>query len=113
MSRPIGPIAWQGKHITDPKEIANVLDEQYVSVYTKPLHNRTTNQSFQCNEGPELYDIDFNTNDIEQAIASIGTYSAAGPDMVPAVLLKRCVPTLTTSLCFLWRSSLDTCQILT
>lgn len=111
ISRPIGPIAWQGKYITDPKEIADVLDEQYVSVYTKPLHNMTTNQSLQCNEGPQLDDIDFDTNDIEQAIASIGTYSAAGPDMVPAVLLKRCVHTLATPLCFLWRSSLDTGQI--
>ncbi|XP_076047312.1 uncharacterized protein LOC143028835 [Oratosquilla oratoria] len=107
----VGPISWQGRQITDPKEIADALDEQYNSVYSKPLCNTTTYQPSQNREGPQLEDIEFNREDIEQAIASINTFSAAGPDMVPAILLKKCSHTLSTPLYILWRTSLDAGQV--
>ncbi|XP_076039464.1 uncharacterized protein LOC143024537 [Oratosquilla oratoria] len=107
----VGPISWQGRQITDPKEIADALDEQYNSVYSKPLCNTTIYQPSQNREGPQLEDIEFNREDIEQAIASINAYSAAGPDMVPAILLKKCSHTLFTPLYILWRTSLDAGQV--
>ncbi|XP_076058596.1 uncharacterized protein LOC143035614 [Oratosquilla oratoria] len=107
----VGPISWQGRQITDPKEIADALDEQYNSVYSKPLCNTTIYQPSQNREGPQLEDIEFNREDIEQAIASINAFSAAGPDMVPAILLKKCSHTLSTPLYILWRTSLDAGQV--
>ena len=41
------------------------------------------------------------------AIAEIKVDSAAGPDAVPAILLKRCGTSLTLPLRLLWKSSFE------
>ena len=45
--------------------------------------------------------------DIEKACSELNTSSAAGPDGVPAILLKTCRKELSQPIFHLWRSSLD------
>ena len=52
-------------------------------------------------------DIVFTAKDIEQACAELRSTAAAGPDGVPAMLLKMCRRQLAAPLRTLWRESLD------
>jgi hypothetical protein len=54
-----------------------------------------------------LSDISFTKSDIEKACLQLSSSSAAGPDGVPAVLLKTCRKQLCLPLFHLWRGSLD------
>ena len=54
-----------------------------------------------------LCNIDFSQEDIEKACLQLSSNSAAGPDGVPAALLKYCWEQLSLPLYYLWRGSLD------
>ena len=58
-------------------------------------------------EHSHLKDVIFNSSDIEEAIGELSADSAAGPDGVPARLLKECKFLLSHPLCLLWRKSMD------
>ena len=85
--------------------MANILQDQYASVFTKPLpsYNLPTN-----NEPiSELNDIDFIKNDIIEEINTLSSNSAAGPDGFPAILLKMAKAQLAKPLHLIWRNILD------
>ena len=63
--------------------------------------------SFSPAEHPHLDDIIFTKDDLEEAISELSADSAAGPDGVPAKLLKECKTILSHPLCLLWRKSMD------
>ena len=54
-----------------------------------------------------LENIDFSAKDLEQACSELKACAAAGPDGVPASLLKTCRKQLSMPLYLLWRGSLD------
>ena len=56
-------------------------------------------------------DIAFTIDDIEDACKELKASSSAGPDGVPASLLKNCKKQLARPLYFLWRASMDTGSI--
>ena len=56
---------------------------------------------------PNLTDFIFTSEDIEEACKELSAESAAGPDGVPAKLLKECRTSISQPLSLLWRSSLD------
>ena len=58
-------------------------------------------------EDPLLENITFTAEDLEEAIGELSQDSAAGPDGVPAKLLKECKTLLSHPLCLLWRRSVD------
>lgn len=55
----------------------------------------------------KLRDIDFTEKDIIDMIDELSPNAAAGPDGVPAILLKKCKEQLAKPLFMLYRSSLD------
>ena len=57
--------------------------------------------------GPILADFDFTEDDIEFARSELSSTSAAGPDGIPASLLKLCRKELKRPLFLLWRASLQ------
>ena len=66
-------------------------------------------EHFKPNESisDELCDITFTAEDIEKACLQLSSSAAAGPDGVPAALLKSCRKQLSQPLYHLWRGSLD------
>ena len=60
---------------------------------------------------PSLESIDFNADDIKNAIKELRGNAAAGPDNIPAVLLKECADQLAKPLYLLWSKSLRTGKI--
>ena len=59
------------------------------------------------NEDESLCDLKFGPEDIEKACSQLKGSAAAGPDGVPAILLKNCRSQLSKPLYQIWRSSLD------
>ena len=55
----------------------------------------------------KLTDVTFSRADIEAACLQLSAQSAAGPDGVPAVLLKLCRKPLSLPLYLLWRGSMN------
>ena len=88
----IGPLIKNEVIISDPRNIAQVLREQYDSVYSRPDENcllddpvtlfLTTNSKFQS-----LTNTDFECQDLVKSIMQISNNSAAGPENFPAILL--------------------------
>ena len=91
----IGPlINAAAEVISCPIRMAEMLVEQYCKVFSSPKETLKsaeeifTQQNVQGYEG--LYDIEFSTDDLVEAIAEISPSAAAGPDRFPAILLKEC-----------------------
>ena len=101
-----------GKPNQDPSYAAEVLRQQYNSVFSQPRPEWTvhdTSSFFQVQDGAtnSLSNIKFNHVDIELACEELSGNSAPGPDGVPALLLKECRKELSHPLTTFWRASLD------
>ena len=87
--------------------MANILNNQYQSVFTTPL-NDEAGQTSDININEFLTDIPILRNDILDAIASIQTSSAPGHDGITPAFLKEYGEELADALCALGRKSFDT-----
>ena len=111
----IGPFFDYTKNlVTSPIKMAEMLSEQYSSVYSVPKQAlpkakeifTVTNESNQT-----LQNVIFDEHDIVEAIDQISPSAAAGPDGFPALLLKVCRHSLAKPLFLIWRKSLDTGEV--
>ena len=102
----------------DPDYAANILSDQYSSVFTLPRQEYLVNdlQEFfsddvqwrQEHQGrPTLGDIRFTEDDIEFACKELKASSAPGPDGVPSILLKTASRELRRPLYLIWRASMS------
>ena len=107
----VGPLQdEQGNLKAEPVIKANLLQDQYVKVFSKPENARPENEyNDRCDA--EIRDIDISVADVKAAIKDIPTYSAPGPDKLPAVVLKECADEITEAIIMIWRRSLDTGEI--
>ena len=111
----VGPLTDpDGKRRYDPEEIAEVLRMQYESVFSRPRHEEIINSPAiffnDCSEA-HLTDVEITREGIEEAIKDVSNNAAAGPDQVPAILLKNCARELSLPLQIFYRNSLDTGNI--
>ena len=109
MKTPIGPLNNEGGTLTnDPGEMANILADQYNSVFSVPATDVTPRP--QAAE-TTISDITLNEEHIIKAITELNSQSASGPDRFPALLLKNCKESLAKPLCIIWRASLDSGEV--
>lgn len=106
----IGPLKDKsGNFIYENQKIANLLSDQYKSVFSKPeTHLPPVNQLFPDNcSADKLTDIPYTINDLIAAIDELSNTAASGPDYVAAILLKNTKHELAPALYVLWRKCLD------
>ena len=104
---PIGPLQCNNTTITDPKAIAELLKNQFESVFSIPTEGMDIEDILK-DQGPRcLEDILFTEGDIEASILEIPPNSSPGLDAVPALFLQKCARELRRPLYLLWRMSLD------
>ena len=101
-----------GSPNSSPDYCCQALQQQYESVFAAPRPEwkvDSLEDHFKEDETVTdiLSDIQFSQSDIEKACLQLSSSSAAGPDGVPAVLLKTCRRQLSLPLYYLWRGSLD------
>ena len=102
----IGPLFDRGKKIhKDPKTMADLLQDQYASVFSDPNAEAKKIPPRQQRCDSVLSDVEFSTEDIEKAIDEINENSACGDGDIPAIVLKRCKKNLSTPILLIWKDS--------
>ena len=111
----IGPfVDAANKLVTDSLRMAEMLSEQYKSVYSTPKESlHEAKEIFQGDQTSShwLYNVTFDEEDIKEAIDQISSTAAAGPDRFPPLFLKMCKHSLIKPLFIMRRKSLDTGEI--
>ncbi len=91
-------------YLSDPLKMAEILSNQYKSVFTVPTARKVNNHTPAHDL---INDIVIRTERMKAAVLSISTWSTAGPDEVSPLFLKDYIDELKEALCLLWRKSLD------
>lgn len=112
----IGPLINSAKQlITAPRKMAEILSEQYSSVFSHPcLDNISTDTLFPHSDvlnSPNITHITFSDAELCDAMQDLSPNAAPGPDGFPAILLKKCSTSLSPPLAKIWRSSLSSGEI--
>ena len=86
-----------GDLVLDPDHTVHCLSEQYSSVFSQPrpeFNIPNMEEFFKVDNagptGPIMAELDFTESDIEYACSELSLSSSAGPDGIPAALLKVC-----------------------
>ena len=94
-----------GKTLTDSLEKAEVLNNQFYSVFTdEDLVN--TPQIDQL-EYPTMPEISFNTPGIHKLLLDLDTNKSPGPDSIPAIILKNCADEISPILQVIFTQSMN------
>ena len=105
----------QQKNIcTDPEQIANVLQNQFQSVFSNPEEVDLTAADFPTptiKKGFTDSDLTFSEEDVVCAIDDIKADAAPGPDGIPTILLKMCKNALARPIHILWTKSFDAGEV--
>ena len=80
----VGPLS------NNPSEMAELLQEQYVSVFSNPAAEKQLPHHDGCNAGPKIGDITFSQADIEEAIDDMNRDASSTNHDIPALILKKC-----------------------
>ena len=100
--------------VTDSEEISNIFQEQFSSVFSDRCSPHVQSPSFSHPSiSNPMTDDGFNISkdDILSAIGELKSDSAAGPDGIPVVLLKKCAAELCQPLQLLWSESFQTGKV--
>ena len=95
---------------TDPQQIANILQNQFKSVFSNPEAVDMTAADFASPTIASKFedaDLSFSEEDVVSAIDDIRADAAAGPDGIPTTLLKSCKHALARPIHLLWSKSFD------
>ena len=107
----IGPLKDKdGKLTSNPKEMADLLQQQYQKVFSDPEKNTGINVEVNS-DLPGISNITLCEEDFITAINLIPPNSASGPDKFPITILKECKKELAKPLCLIWKRSLETGEI--
>ena len=96
---------------TDPKNVADILQNQFSSVFSDPDSPYIKDPQFYPPYTEKLfieYNMEVSDEDILEAIKEIKTDSACGPDGIPVILLKECAGSLCEPLKIIWTESMKT-----
>ena len=105
----IGPLLNKdGELVDDPEKMANILQEQYASVFSDPNSPKKHLPKLNVELESVLESFDFTEKDIIKAINEISVNAACGPNDIPANVLKNCKMSLAYPILLLWKHSLET-----
>ena len=102
----------QGELIMDQKVIADMLQQQFKSVFSNPLDCKNYSPRFKKPTITHpLPDLEIITADIVKAINEIKTSSSCPKYEIPAKVFKECKYTLSVPLKMLWIKSFETGRV--
>ena len=107
----IGPLKKDGELIYDKKKISNILASKYEQEFTARIDNEYSEDEILMENEEYLTDIIISEDDIKRVIKEIRDGAAAGPDGVPALLLKKTAETMSKPLAIMLRKSVDNGEI--
>ena len=111
----VGPLIDSAKKLVSaPLEMAEILSNQYSSVFSTPQHMDISPHILfpDVDDAPQdICDIIFSDWELANAMQELSSNAAPGPDGFPAILLKRCSEALSPPLATIWRKSVSTGEI--
>ena len=106
----VGPLMNTAKKlIAAPTKMAEMLSDQYSSVFSTPYHDDPSPWLLFPDEEytqSDICDIEFTDYEMAEAMDELTTNAAPGPDGFPAILLKKCRNALAPPLAKIWRKSM-------
>ena len=96
--------------IHDKKGIADILQKQYISVFSDPNDPRVKDPSFPSPKPAQPMtdiDLEFSHEDIIKAIEEVKPHAASGPDEIPIQILKNCKLQVAVPIHMIWKHSLN------
>ena len=96
----------ENKVIQDPKAKAELLNNQFSSVFSNPIP-RINREIGRENDYPKMNPIKVTKNGVLKLLLNINEHKATGPDKIPGKILKLCASELTEVLVLLFQASLD------
>ncbi|MCP4494602.1 MAG: reverse transcriptase family protein, partial [Gammaproteobacteria bacterium] len=97
---------------TDPKVMADILQQQYVSVFTDPANPAIRDTTAKLQQpNCKIEDMEFSLEDVVKAIDEIDTYSSTSHECIPACILKACKQNLSIPIHMLWDQSFSNGRI--
>ena len=105
----IGPLKDnEGNLQHDPNKMAQLLQEQYTSMFSDPRNSNVKDTTSHLpTENVSLDSIEFEENDIIQAIDEIDPQSATADNDIPARIIKACKHSLSKAFLLLWKDSYE------
>ena len=104
----IGPFMKDGEIVNNPKKKADILKDQFESVFsTSPVNDLSTASYPTRADLTTLQEFNITEEDISNQIKKLRKNAAAGPDNIPAILLKNCGEAIASPICKLWKKSLE------
>ena len=86
----VGPLSKIGTRTNNPSQMAELLQEQYVYVFSNPAAEKQLSHHDGCNAGPNIGDITFSQADIEEAIDDMNRDASSTDHDIPALILSEC-----------------------
>ena len=87
--------------------MAELLQEQYVSVFSNPAAEKQLPRHDGCNAGPKIGDITFSQADIEEAIDDMNRDASSTDHDIPALILKECKKNISYPVFLIWKESFE------
>ena len=95
--------------IPDKKEITDLRQRQYTSVFSDPLDPGKAPPSFStphCSFPMTDMDLKFDKEDVIKAIDGVTAHAASGPDEIPIRALKECNLNVAEPIYLIWKISI-------
>jgi len=110
----IGPLrdAESGSLNHNPAKMANILQDQYASVFSDPNSSTIKETTHHLPKpGVSISTIKFSEKDLAEAIDDMDSNASTSEDDIPAIVLKRCKGSISKALLILWTNSLQSGMI--
>ncbi|KAK3108532.1 hypothetical protein FSP39_010045 [Pinctada imbricata] len=114
----VSPLRLNGKLETDPKVKANILNDQFKSVFSSSSGDISFSTFSKLNymknstpSYPSCDDIFLSTHGIEKLLKNLNPYKAAGPDKLKPNVLKELASEIAPILCIIYTKSLESGKI--
>ena len=97
-----------GKEFTKPKEKADILNEQYDSVFTleDPVLPQLPDSPY-----PDMPNIHIDNNGVMKLLSGLNPSKANGPDLPPTRVLKEAATEIVSYLSFISQQSINTGEV--
>ena len=90
-----------------PKAMADILQNQYSSVFSDPNNPKKESPNLNLNIEEIISDIAFTCDDVICAINEISENSACGDKDIPALILKKCKNSISYPILLIWQESIS------
>lgn len=100
----VAPLKQNGTLINDPKGKAEILLNQFKSVFTRDVTNHQLNRKANV---PLIKQITITPSGVEKLLKNLQAHKAHGPDNIPNALLKNCSNSISYPLSLIFQKSLD------